>query len=81
MVHKRTKELELDKDPLNKFCPIPNCEEHVRIDQPIKVKTKLVCAKGHEFCGNCNNEWHAKKSCKGAMGVSLIHLAILKISQ
>ena len=80
MMHKWTKELELDKDPLNKFCPFPNCTEHVKVNEQIKVKTMLVCAQGHEFCGNCNNQWH-KKSCKNAMGVSLLLFkGVLEIS-
>lgn len=79
LMDKRFREKKVESDPLKKWCPHPDCGEHVQVDDQITKKTKLSCPKGHEFCGNCHEKWHENKSCKSAIGVSILLTVFIEL--
>lgn len=48
------------------FCPVPDCDEMVEIDndKDINEDPFFECDKGHKFCGKCKTPgWHRAEKC------------------
>ena len=54
-------ELEILNDPNKKFCPFPNCDSYLELENP-EIKY-VKCLNNHHFCFYCLNNPHGQLPC------------------
>jgi hypothetical protein len=62
--------IKLNKNKINKlvttnknlkFCPVVNCDGYA--EKKNKDEKNVICTKNHQFCFDCLQKWHEKKTC------------------
>lgn len=63
---KKTQELESDPNII--FCPQPDCEGFIKLDNqenlPSMMPMLTMCQFNHEICTRCGQLWHSDKKCE-----------------